>query len=65
VLLAMRPEEGAGELVNEIDGWVVRADRDPLSNGDQPLEVAVDRTEAIGLAAAAMEDRVTVVALAR
>jgi hypothetical protein len=64
VLLVMRPKDGDALSVSELEGWVFRANGDPMPSGDLAIEVAVNRTHAAGLTVAAADHRITFVALA-
>jgi hypothetical protein len=63
VVLVIRPKEGTEGELEEIQGWMYRADREPLTSGDQPMEVVVGRNDAAEVSAAAADGRATVVTL--
>jgi len=62
-VMVLRPKEGSEGDVEEIEGWVYRADGEPLTSGDQPMEVVVSRLASGALSAAAADGRVTIVML--
>jgi hypothetical protein len=63
IVMVIRPEEGVEAENREISGWMYRADREPLTSGDQPMEIVVGRDSAGDLSAAAADGRATIVAL--
>lgn len=65
VLVVIRPAAGAqGGEPEEIEGWVFDASGEALNTRERPVELAVPRTAAGAISAAAADRRVTVVALA-
>jgi hypothetical protein len=63
IVMVVRPEDGVEGQNREISGWIYRADREPLTSGDQPMEVVVGRDAAGDLSAAAADGRATIVTL--
>lgn len=64
VLVVVRPAAGTQGAPEEIEGWVFDASGEPLNTRERPLELAVPRSAAGAISAAAADQRVTVVALA-
>lgn len=64
VLVVIRPAAGTQGDPEEIEGWVFDASGEALNTRERPVELAVPRTSAAAISAAAADRRVTVVALA-
>lgn len=64
VLVVVRPAAGTQGAPEEIEGWVFDASGEPLNTRERPIELAVPRSAAGAISAAAADQRVTVVALA-
>jgi hypothetical protein len=63
VFIVVRPAQGSDEVVARFDGWAYRVDLEPLTSGDRPIEVVVNRDDAAAISAASADGRATVVAL--
>jgi hypothetical protein len=63
VLVVVRAQAGSQDDTDEIEGWVFDASADPLNTRDRPVELAVPRTKAGLISAAAADRRVSIVAL--
>lgn len=64
VLVVVRPAAGTQGDPEEIEGWVFGSSSEPLNTRERPIELAVPRSAASAISAAAADQRVTVVALA-
>ena len=64
VLVVVRPAAGTQGDPEEIEGWVFDASGEALNTRERPIELAVPRSAAGAISAAAADQRVTVVAVA-
>ncbi|MGE3448639.1 MAG: SAF domain-containing protein [Microbacteriaceae bacterium] len=64
VLVVIRPASGTQGSTEEIEGWVFDASGEALNTRERPIELAVPRSKAGPISAAAADRRVTIVALA-
>jgi len=64
VLVVIRPASGTQGDAEEIEGWVFDASGEALNTRERPIELAVPRSAAGPISAAAADQRVTIVALA-